>query len=55
MGCNEYAQSGNENNEILTSIYRLYYFEKKNLKIKKIVCGCNWRGFSIFLTGLILK
>jgi putative salt-induced outer membrane protein YdiY len=48
MGNNEYAQSGNGNNENLNSIFKLDYFENKNLKIKKIVCIA---FLNIFLTG----
>jgi hypothetical protein len=35
MGSNEFYQSGNGNNQKLDSIYKLDYFENKNLKIKK--------------------
>jgi hypothetical protein len=54
MGDNTNYQSGNGNNKNLYSIYKLNYFENKNLKIKKIVCGSgkSWGSyFSIFLTG----
>jgi hypothetical protein len=44
-------KSGNGNKEKLTSIYKLNYFEDKNLKTKKIVCGgCDFT-FNIFLKG----
>jgi hypothetical protein len=49
MGDNGFAQSGNENFFQLKSIYKLDYFEKKKLKIKKIFC--NYYYFNIFLTG----
>jgi hypothetical protein len=48
MGDNIYSQSGNGKSEYLKSYYKLEYFENKNLKIKKIVCG---GSFNIFLTG----
>jgi hypothetical protein len=32
MGNNDFAQSGNENYKELGSIYKLNYFENKNLK-----------------------
>jgi hypothetical protein len=35
----------------LSSVSKLDYFEKKNLKIKKIVCGGKDSIFNIFLTG----
>jgi hypothetical protein len=43
------CQSGNENKEQLKSIIKLNYFENKNLKIKKIICGGT--SFNLFLTG----
>jgi hypothetical protein len=52
MGNNQYGQSGNGDNEKLISIYKLECFEKKNLKIKKIVCGGFKSCFNIFLTGI---
>jgi alpha-tubulin suppressor-like RCC1 family protein len=52
VGNNEYGQSGNGKVNKLGSIYKLDFFEKKNLKIKKIVCGYR---FIIFLTGLFKK
>jgi hypothetical protein len=50
MGDNKYDQSGYEIRDYsqLKSIAKLDYFRKKNLKIKKIVCG---GGFNTFLTG----
>jgi hypothetical protein len=51
MGDNAIGDIGNENQEELTSIYKLNYFEKKNLKVKKIVCGDD----IIFLTGWFNK
>ena len=39
MGDNYYYQSGNGNKGKLSEIYKLNYFENKNLKIKKIVCS----------------
>jgi hypothetical protein len=48
MGNNISGQSGNGNHKNLKSIYKLNFFENKNLKIKKIVCG---NFFNIFLTG----
>jgi hypothetical protein len=52
MGENKYYQSGNGNRKKLKSICKLYYFENKKLKIKKIVCGGFFeKGFNIFLTG----
>jgi hypothetical protein len=53
MGDNRFGQSENGNNEKLNSIYKLNYFEKKNLKIKKIVCGGFDYSFNIFLTGFL--
>jgi hypothetical protein len=48
MGVNKNFKSGIGNNEKLNSIIKLNYFEKENLKIKKIANGncCN-----LFLTG----
>jgi hypothetical protein len=51
MGDNTYRQSGIGNSKLLKSIYKIDYFENKNLKIKKIVCGAN---FNIFLTGFFV-
>jgi hypothetical protein len=51
LGSNATSESGNGNNENIKSIYKLEYFEKKNLKIKKIVCSGDWYVFNIFLTG----
>jgi hypothetical protein len=46
-------KSGNGNDEKLNSIIKLNYFENKNLKIKKIVCGGFFSCYcNIFLTGL---
>jgi hypothetical protein len=50
MGNNEYGQSGIGNKNELKFIYKIDYFENKNLRIKKIVCG-GFYGFNIFLTG----
>jgi hypothetical protein len=55
MGLNNFCQSGNGNNKELNSIYKLEFFENKNLKIKKIVCGEFDNGFNIFLTGYYFK
>jgi hypothetical protein len=57
MGDNNFGQSGNGNKEKLQSIYKLNYFDNKNLRIKKIVCGGFYEGancFNIFLTGFFL-
>jgi hypothetical protein len=52
MGDNRCYQSGNGNDEELNSIHKLIFFEKENLKIKKIVCGGIVDNlFNIFLTG----
>jgi hypothetical protein len=47
MGDNQFAQSG-FGNRSLNEVYKLNYFENKNLMLKKIA-GCNY--FNIFLTG----
>jgi alpha-tubulin suppressor-like RCC1 family protein len=49
FGSNSNYQSGNGNNQQLTSIIKLNYFQNENKKIKKITCGGN--DFNLFLTG----
>jgi hypothetical protein len=52
MGSNQYGESGNEIKGDLSSIYKINFFQKYDLKIKKISCGyC----FNIFLTGCLLN
>jgi hypothetical protein len=52
FGDNSKYQSGNGDNQQLTSIIKFNYFEKENKKIKKIACGCYYdQGFNLFLTG----
>jgi hypothetical protein len=51
MGSNEFAQSGIGNDDDLESITKIDFFGKKNLKIKKIVCGGYLNAFNLFLTG----
>jgi hypothetical protein len=53
----QFKNDSNVDEEKIKSIYKIDCFEKKNLKIKKIVCGGiqNYDSFYIFLTGLNIK
>jgi alpha-tubulin suppressor-like RCC1 family protein len=55
FGSNSKYESGNGDNKQLTSIIKLNYFQNENKKIKKIACGCDHRGFNLFLTGCNFK
>jgi hypothetical protein len=52
FGKNEYGECATESQIKLNSIYQCNFFGKQNIIIKKINCGGNFNGFTIFLTGL---
>jgi hypothetical protein len=51
LGNNSSIKTLSEIKKESNSIFKLNFFESKNLKIKKIVSGGIFSGFSIFLTG----